>query len=101
MMSKLLLDLDDYEFYSGMEWRPTKYPRPARLTQKLREEVFKRDGYACRYCGDTENLACDHIIPASHQGPTELDNLVTACKRCNSRKKDRTPEEAGMELKSL
>lgn len=46
--------------------------------------VFKRDGYACTYCGDTEQkLHCDHVIPLSRGGLNELDNLKAACASCN------------------
>lgn len=46
--------------------------------------VFKRDGYACTYCGDVpERLHCDHIIPLSRGGLNEFDNLTTACPPCN------------------
>lgn len=59
----------------------------------LRETVFERDGYACTYCGSTENLACDHIVPLIQGGSNDLDNLTTACRSCNSSKSGRTPEE--------
>lgn len=38
------------------------------------------------------------MIPKSRQGRTSWDNLTTACKYCNSKKGDKTPEEAGMQL---
>ena len=69
--------------------------------QALRDEVYERDNYTCRYCGSKENLTLDHVIPQSKGGEDSIDNLVTACKSCNSRKKDRTPEEAGMTLREL
>lgn len=59
----------------------------------LRQAVFERDGFACTYCGDDRDLACDHIIPRSRGGRDEMENLTTACKPCNSSKSDRTPEE--------
>ena len=58
--------------------------------------VFERDGHACRYCGSLERLTIDHVIPRSRGGSDDAGNLVVACKSCNSRKKDRTPDEAGM-----
>jgi len=46
--------------------------------------VFKRDGYACTYCGDEpETLHCDHIIPLARGGLNEFDNLTAACPPCN------------------
>ena len=46
----------------------------------------------------TDNLQMEHVIPVSRSGPTIWENMVTSCGRCNNRKADRTPEEAGMEL---
>lgn len=70
------------------------YRRRAALS---RRGVFIRDGHACQYCGRAaENV--DHVIPRSKQGPHTWENVVAACRRCNSRKKDRTPAEAGMVL---
>lgn len=64
-----------------------------------RAAILKRDEYRCRYCGPTAApLAVDHVMPFSRGGQNTHDNLVAACKSCNSRKKDRTPEEAGMKL---
>ena len=42
----------------------------------------------CIYCGATEHLSADHIIPVSKQGPHTASNLVTACRSCNTSKKD-------------
>lgn len=44
------------------------------------------DGGVCVYCGSTENLAADHLVPERLGGQTTFDNLVTACKTCNSRR---------------
>jgi 5-methylcytosine-specific restriction endonuclease McrA len=63
-----------------------------------RQNVFKRDGNECVYCGKNRNLTLDHVIPKSRGGRTNWANLVAACKSCNGRKGDNTPEEAGMPL---
>lgn len=60
--------------------------------------VFERDGKRCRYCGSTDSPTVDHVLPRSRGGGDELANLVAACRSCNCRKKDRTPDEAGMVL---
>lgn len=57
--------------------------------------IRQRDNYTCAYCGEYGNTV-DHIMPFSRGGPATWGNLVTACKSCNGRKADRTPEEAGM-----
>ncbi|UBM57285.1 HNH endonuclease [Marinilongibacter aquaticus] len=65
-----------------------------------RQNIFKRDGNRCVYCGTNRNLTLDHVIPKSRGGKTNWDNLVSACKHCNGRKGDYTPEEAEMPLMS-
>jgi len=63
-----------------------------------RYNIFKRDGHKCQYCDTTKDLTLDHLIPRSKGGKSTWKNLVTACKRCNSRKGDSTPIEAGLVL---
>ena len=77
----------------------TKYVSiPYRGVVLTRQNVFKRDGYKCQYCGSMENLTLDHVFPKSRGGASSWDNLVTACKGCNSKKGDYTPEEIAMTL---
>lgn len=40
----------------------------------------------CAYCNSDENLTLDHIIPQSKGGRDIKNNLVCACKKCNSAK---------------
>lgn len=64
--------------------------------------LFARDFCRCAYCGgyfDEHLLTKDHIIPKRQKGKNTWMNLITSCKPCNGRKADRTPKEAGMELK--
>ena len=71
---------------------------PVKLSRRT---VFIRDKYTCQYCGKAgtaTNLTLDHCTPRSRGGRFRLDNLVTACIDCNSRKGDKTPAEAGMGL---
>jgi 5-methylcytosine-specific restriction endonuclease McrA len=65
-----------------------------------RQNVFKRDKFACQYCGSPKSLTLDHIIPRSKGGKTSWSNLVTACQPCNTRKGDRTPDQANLKLRS-
>ena len=69
--------------------------------QKHRKAVLDRDGHACRYCGSTDKLVLDHLLPVGRGGDDSIDNLITACKSCNAKKRDRLPEECGMSLASL
>jgi len=64
-----------------------------------RQNVFKRDNFECQYCGTRRDLTLDHVLPSSRGGTHSWTNLVTACKRCNAKKGDYTPEEAEMVLK--
>lgn len=64
-----------------------------------RQNIFKRDGHSCQYCGSKSVLTLDHVMPRSRGGQSSWENLITACKQCNSKKGDCTPEEANMEFK--
>lgn len=71
------------------------YRRRAALS---RRGVFIRDDHLCQYCGRAaENV--DHVVPRSRGGAHEWENVVAACRRCNGRKRDQTPAEAGMALR--
>jgi 5-methylcytosine-specific restriction endonuclease McrA len=65
-----------------------------------RENIFRRDNFECVYCGDDnkKDLTLDHVIPQSKGGPHSWDNLVSACKKCNSLKADYSLEEFGKEI---
>ena len=47
---------------------------------------------------DEFHLTIEHIIPVSRGGKHAWMNVVTACRGCNHRKGNRTPEEARMPL---
>ena len=56
------------------------------MRPSVRFEVFKRDGFACAYCGRKPpdvTLEADHIIPVAEGGDDDLANLITACWDCN------------------
>lgn len=105
----------------------TKYPVPSVVVlknfvniRKKRQEsgakrlkIYLRDRYTCQYCSarvgkkisggkklEVKDLTLDHIIPKSREGSNHPSNLVTACKPCNQRKGDRTPDEAKMPLRT-
>ncbi len=65
-----------------------------------RQNIFKRDNYQCQYCGTTHDLTLDHVIPKARGGKSTWSNLVTACRPCNTRKGDFTPEEIGLTIKN-
>jgi len=68
-----------------------------------RTNLFRRDKYICQYCLcqlSPTTATIDHIIPRIRGGKTNYSNTVCACFECNSYKADRTPEEAGLKLKT-
>lgn len=67
-------------------------------------ELFRRDGHTCLYCLarlPDAHLTRDHLVPVSRGGKDVWSNVVTACRSCNQRKADRTPQEAGMRLHAV
>lgn len=84
---------------------------PQRKATWSRTAVLKRDGYCCIYCGIhmgerqsgrilyKNDFTLDHIIPRSRGGRNTWGNTACACYRCNQRKADRTPHEAGMPMR--
>ena len=40
----------------------------------------------CLYCGATTRLSVDHLIPRLEGGTDNADNLIPACRSCNSSK---------------
>lgn len=86
-----------------------------------RKHILARDSFACQFCGlrprDSEgrprvsDLNIDHVIPRAQAVGGKVraggksiplnswGNLVASCIPCNTRKRDRTPEQAGMRLR--
>jgi len=66
-----------------------------------RRNLFLRDNHTCQYCGrraPTDRMSVDHVQPRSRGGSTSWENCVLACVRCNARKANHTPKEAGLRL---
>lgn len=54
------------------------------ISTQVTWNVFRRDNYRCRYCGNNQvPLTVDHAILWQKGGPSIEDNLVTSCKKCN------------------
>ena len=71
--------------------------RPSLTNSKL----FARDRGLCAYCGcvcQEDEPTREHIVPLGQQGQDSWMNVVTACKSCNHRKGNRTPEQSHMPL---
>ena len=123
-----VVDPDEYRLFSWSDWalrRPAdgnpcirsarlRLPVPEIITlahyERLpntavtfsRRNVAKRDHYTCQYCGaqpGAESITIDHVLPRSQGGASSWTNCVAACERCNARKGDGTPDQAGMRLR--
>jgi 5-methylcytosine-specific restriction endonuclease McrA len=73
--------------------------RPRPHIKLSRREIFRRDNYACQYCGRrTSDLTLDHVVPKHLGGSHDWTNVVAACPGCNHRKGSRKLSEAHMIL---
>ena len=79
-----------------IEKRATKEYQRKLMTESLRYDIMKRDGFRCVLCGrsaeDGVKLHVDHIIPISKGGRTFPKNLRTLCDSCNLGKSDKYDE---------
>jgi len=83
---------------------------PHRKVVWSRRGVVTRDNCTCIYCGisagDRRNgrkltradFTVDHLAPVSKGGSSTWSNTACACYKCNHRKANRSPHEAGMAL---
>lgn len=71
---------------------------PYRAVSLSRRAVFVRDKHTCQYCGERAE-SIDHVVPRSRGGGHVWDNVVAACRRCNTRKMNKLPSEVGLKLK--
>lgn len=62
-------------------------PRDSRAWRALRKTILARDGYVCMYCGQDADTV-DHVVSIKDSRDMAMnpENLVSACKRCNSMK---------------
>jgi 5-methylcytosine-specific restriction endonuclease McrA len=108
----VLSDKAEVVHHDGTEVRSARHAVPTPLVIRLRymvkvpyhrrttlsrRAVFARDEHRCQYCGDQAD-SIDHVLPRSRGGGHTWDNVAAACRPCNLRKRDRTPDEAGMRL---
>ena len=73
------------------------YHRHAALSRRA---IFARDNHKCAYCGGLAD-SIDHVHPRSRGGEHIWENVTAACRTCNLHKRDRTPDEAGMKLRTI
>jgi 5-methylcytosine-specific restriction endonuclease McrA len=60
-----------------------------RLTKRQRHEIYKKTGGRCAYCGlplRINEMCVDHIKPLCQGGADSPENMLPACRSCNSYK---------------
>lgn len=84
--------------------RHVKFPVRNKPTKR---QILVRDNMKCQYCESSlqkDTATVDHIVPISFfktkEDSNTWENMVACCKKCNSYKKMRTPEQANMKLKT-
>lgn len=85
------------EMKKTAESRTTAKYQRSLVSDSLRYDVMKRDGFRCVLCGrdvsDGIKLHVDHIIPVSKGGLSTMENLRTLCEDCNRGKRDKYDEQ--------
>lgn len=56
----------------------------AGLTNKMRRDVYRRDGWRCAVCDSTDGLQIHHVKPRGRGGADHPMNLITLCWRCHN-----------------
>lgn len=77
---------------------------PYRKCKLSKKNLFNRDHGMCQYCAKKltkSTLTVDHVLPKSRGGKNTWENMVSCCRSCNVKKKNRTPSEANMKLLSV
>ena len=71
----------------------TRTPPPPRVLNRSEWEAMKAAyKFQCAYCGEkSQRLTQDHVVPWHKGGRTTVDNIVPACKSCNSKKRTGPP----------
>jgi len=57
--------------------------------EDLRQQVLRRDGWRCQFCGAMSNLEIHHKEFRSHLGVDAEENLMTLCAECHTSVHDR------------
>lgn len=77
-----------------------KAPQKAKrktIPRGLKNRVFEKSNGICAYCGTdlvkNGNWHVDHVVPICRGGKDEIENLVAACHRCNTKKGDKPANE--------
>ncbi len=88
---------NSFYFFSPVDEKEIQREKQkARKLRKSRWWQRKCSEGVCYYCGkqaDPASLTMDHVVPLARGGRSTKDNLVPACKECNSKKKYLLPME--------
>ncbi len=86
----------DSQLMSSENIKGIEYQQGVLLGYEIREYLLEKFNRKCMYCGK-ENipLEIEHIVPKSRGGSNRIDNLGTACHKCNQTKGNKTAEEFG------
>jgi 5-methylcytosine-specific restriction protein A len=93
--------------YFVVEAGPEDIRREKEKARKLRSTRWWKEKLArgtCHYCGGKVapgELTMEHVVPLVRGGLSRKNNLVTACKDCNSKKKYMLPMEWDQYMKKL
>lgn len=82
MEAQVLTQAKDGKLYKAVARKSQR-----NIDQGVSWNVYRRDGYRCRYCGnDKVPLTVDHLVLWEEGGPSTEENLVAACRKCNKRR---------------
>lgn len=73
-------------------YRPERPRHYGPFWRRLVAAVLAAAGHLCEYCHRPARSG-DHVIPLSRGGATTRDNVVAACRHCNTSKGNRTLAE--------
>jgi 5-methylcytosine-specific restriction endonuclease McrA len=62
---------------AGLRLDPVSY-------ESLRQQILRRDGWRCQFCGTMSNLEVHHRDFRSRSGADSEENLITLCTACHS-----------------
>lgn len=62
--------------------------RSRRISDRVKDRVWNRDGGKCVLCGSNEKIEFDHIVPFSKGGSNTYRNIQILCQDCNRKKSD-------------
>lgn len=90
----MLKKIQGYDYWEVTEERISDSGQKKRhdsvqpLTDKEWQICLAYFNHCCSYCGNSGQMTKDHLDPLHNGGELSFDNVVPACKSCNSSKKD-------------